>query len=223
MSINFLTFVNASDFSSNVYNYNNLFQALMVDVGAANSGPGTFIQVSSSNFTNGQSFYVQTCGTPTAYYIDIRDSGNLSIVFNSLCAFSNIGWPCNPNTTYKITCYNPSSNCPWYNSSSTTSCYMMQALTSNSVPLNSNISLYAISTRNTSLTAYLTIPSISFGSKFYIEDFSYLMSMSQVQLQCNNGIVFSTGNTTLTMNTNNQSVHIFSAGNGTNWTLLQLD
>ena len=34
----FLTFVNASDFSSNVYNYNNLFQALMVDVGAANSG-----------------------------------------------------------------------------------------------------------------------------------------------------------------------------------------
>ena len=59
MSVNFLSFVNASDFSSNVYNYNNIFQALMVDVGAANSGLGTFIQVSSSNFTNGQSFYVQ--------------------------------------------------------------------------------------------------------------------------------------------------------------------
>ena len=40
MSINFLTFVNATHFSSNVYNYNNLFQALMVDVGAANSGLG---------------------------------------------------------------------------------------------------------------------------------------------------------------------------------------
>ena len=50
MSINFLTLVNASDFSSNVYNYNNLFQALMVDAGAANSGLGTFIQVSSSTF-----------------------------------------------------------------------------------------------------------------------------------------------------------------------------
>ena len=61
-------FVNASDFSSNVYNYNNLFQALMVDAGAANSGLGTFIQVSSSNFTNGQSFYVQTCGSPTTLY-----------------------------------------------------------------------------------------------------------------------------------------------------------
>ena len=72
MSINYLTFGNASDFSSNVYNYNNLFQALMVDVGAANSGLGTFIQASSSNFTNGQSFDVITCGNPTTYYIDIR-------------------------------------------------------------------------------------------------------------------------------------------------------
>ena len=100
---------------------------------------------------------------------------------------------------------------------------MMQALTSNSVPLNSNISVYAISTRNTSLTGYLTIPSLSFGSNFYIKDFSNLMSMPQIQLQCNNGNVFSTGNTTLTMNTNNQSVHICSAGNGTNGTLLQLN
>ena len=49
------------------------------------------------------------------------------------------------------------------------------------------------------------------------------MSMSQIQLQCNNGNVFSTGNTTLAMNTNNQSVHICSAGNGTNGTLLQLN
>ena len=99
----------------------------------------------------------------------------------------------------------------------------MQTLTSNSVPLNSNISVYDISTRNTSLTAYLTITSSSFGSNFYIKDFSNLMSMSQIQLQCNNGNVFSTGNTTLTMNTNNQSVHICSAGNATNATLLQLD
>ena len=35
-------------------------------------------------------------------------------------------------------------------------------------------------------------------------------------------IVFSTGNTTLTMNTNDQSIHICSAGNGTNGTLLQV-
>ena len=99
---------------------------------------------------------------------------------------------------------------------------MMQALTSNSIPLNSNISVYAISTRNTSLTGYLTIPALSFGSNFYIKGFSNLMSMSQIQLQCNNGNVLSTGNTTLTMNTNNQSVHICSAGNGTNSTLLVL-
>ena len=99
---------------------------------------------------------------------------------------------------------------------------MMQALTSNSIPLNSNVSVYAISTRNTSLTAYLTIPSLSFASNLYIKDFSNLMSMSQIQLQCNNGNVFSTGNTALTMNTNNQSVHICSAGNGTNATLLTL-
>ena len=85
----------------------------------------------------------------------------LVLFFNYLGAFSNIGCPCNPKTTYKITYYNPSSNCPWYNSSSTSSCYMMQALTSNSVPLNSNISVYTISTRNTSLTAYLTIPSLT--------------------------------------------------------------
>ena len=52
----------------------------MVDVGGANSGLGTFIQVSSSNYTNGQSFYIQICGSPTTYYIDIRDSGNLCIV-----------------------------------------------------------------------------------------------------------------------------------------------
>ena len=81
----------------------------MIDVGAANSGLGTFIQASSSNFTNGQSFYAQTFGSRTTYYIDIRDSGNLSIVFNSLGAFSNIGCACSPNTTYKITYYNPSS------------------------------------------------------------------------------------------------------------------
>ena len=83
MSVNFLSFVNASDFSSNIYNYNNIFQALMVDVGAANTGLETLIQASSSNFANGQSFFVQTCGTPTTYYIDVRDSGNLSIVCNS--------------------------------------------------------------------------------------------------------------------------------------------
>ena len=130
---------------------------------------GTFIQVSSSNFTNGQSFYVQICGTPTAYFIDVIDSGNLSIVFNSFGAFSNIGCPCSPNTTYKITYYNPSTNCPWYNTSSTSSCYMMQALTSNSIPLNSNISVYAISTRNTSLSGYLTVPALSFGSKFILK------------------------------------------------------
>ena len=57
MSVNFLTFVTSADFSSNVYNYNSLFQALIVDVGAASSGLGTFIQASSSNFTNGQSLY----------------------------------------------------------------------------------------------------------------------------------------------------------------------
>ena len=57
MSIIFLTFVDASDFSSNVYNYNSLFQALIVDVGAASSGLGTFIQANSNSFTNGQSFY----------------------------------------------------------------------------------------------------------------------------------------------------------------------
>ena len=112
----------------------------------------------------------QTCGTPT-YYIDVRDSGNLSIVFNSLGAFSNICCPCSPNTTYKITYYNPSSNCPWYSSSSTSSCYMMQALTSDYIPLNSNISVHAISTRNTSLNGYLTIPSLSFGSNFTLKIF----------------------------------------------------
>ena len=48
------------------------------------------------------------------------------------------------------------------------------------------------------------------------------MSNSQIQLQCNNGNVFSTGNATLNMNANNQSVHICSAGNGTNGSLLQL-
>ena len=140
MSINFLTFVTSADFSSNVYNYNSLFQALMVDVGAANSGLGTFIQANSSNFTKGQFFYLQTCGSPTSYYIDFRDQNNLSVMFNSLGAFSNIGCPCNPNTTYKITYYNPSSNCPWYNSSSTSSSYMLQALTTNAIPVNSNIS-----------------------------------------------------------------------------------
>ena len=74
-----------------------------------------------------------------------------------------------------------------------------------------NISVYTISTRNTSLTGYLTIPALSFGSNIYIKYFSNLMSNSQIQLQCNNGNVFGTGNTTLTMNTNNQSVHIYSA------------
>ena len=99
---------------------------------------------------------------------------------------------------------------------------MMEALSSNYIPLNSNISVYAISTRKTSLTGYLIIPALSFGSNFYIKDFSNLMSNSQIQLECNNGNVFSTGNTTLTMNTNNQSVHICSAGNGINSTLLTL-
>ena len=47
--------------------------------------------------------------------------------------------------------------------------------------------------------------------------------MPQIQLQCNNGNVFNTGNTTLTMHTNNQSIHICNAGNGTNGTLLQLN
>ena len=112
MSINFLTFVTSADFSSNVYNYNSLFQALIFDVGAANSGLGTFTQANSSNFTIGQFFHLQTCGTPTSYYIDFRDQNNLSVVYNSLGAFSNIGAPCNPKTTYKITYYNPSSNSP---------------------------------------------------------------------------------------------------------------
>ena len=52
----------------------------MVDVGAANTGLGTFIQASSSNFANNQSFYEQTFGTPTTYYNDVRDSENLRIV-----------------------------------------------------------------------------------------------------------------------------------------------
>ena len=70
---------------------------------------------------------------------------------------------------------------------------MMQALPSNYVPLNSNISVYAISTRNTSLTGYLTIPASSFGSNFYIKDSSDLLSNSQIQLQCNNGNVWVCG------------------------------
>ena len=60
MSINFLTFVGASDFSSNVYNYNSLFQALMVDVSAATSGLGNFIQANGSNFINGY-FFIYRC------------------------------------------------------------------------------------------------------------------------------------------------------------------
>ena len=99
---------------------------------------------------------------------------------------------------------------------------MMQALTTNSIPLNSNISVYAISTRKISLTGYLSLPSLSFGTNFYIKDFSNLMSNSQIQLKCNNGNIFSTGNTTLTMNTNTQSVHICGAGNGTSSKLLEL-
>ena len=80
--------------------------------------------------------------------------------------------------------------------------------------------MYTISTRNTSLTGYLTFPALSFGSNFYIKDCSNLMSNSQMQLQCNKGNIFSTGNNTLTMNTNIQSVHICSAVNGTKCTLL---
>ena len=95
----------------------------------------------------------------------------------------------------------------------------MEALSSNSIPLNSNVSVYAISTINTGLIAYLSLSSLSFGQRFYSKDFSNLMSNSQIQLQCNNCNVFSTGNTTLTLNTNNQSVHICAAGNGTNGTL----
>ena len=51
---------------------------------------------------------------------------------------------------------------------------------------------------------------------------SNLMSQSQIQLQANNGNVFDIGGTTLTLNTNKQSVHICSVGNGSNGTLLQL-
>ena len=81
--------------------------------------------------------------------------------------------------------------------------------------------MYAISTRNTSLLGYLTIPAVSFGSNVYIKDMSNLMSQSQIQLQANNGNVFDTGLTTLTMNTNNQSIHICNVGNGSDGTLLQ--
>ena len=48
---------------------------------------------------------------------------------------------------------------------------MMEASSSNSLPLNSNISVYVISSRNSSLTGCLSMPSLSFGSNFYIKDF----------------------------------------------------
>ena len=49
------------------------------------------------------------------------------------------------------------------------------------------------------------------------------MSNSQIQLHCNNGNVFDTINTTLTMNTNNKYVHICSVGSGSAGILLQLN
>ena len=143
-------------------------------------------------------------------------------MFNSLGAISNVGCPCNPNTTYEITYYNPSSNSPWYNSSSTSACYMMQALSNNSIPLNNNISFYVINTRNTSLTDYLSIPTLGFESNFYTKDGNNYMSQSQIPIQCNNSILFDTGLSTLQMNSNNESKHLAYTGAGTGGKLLEL-
>ena len=73
-----------------------------------------------------------------------------------------------------------------------------------------------------SLTGCLTIPTVSFGTNFYIKYMSALMIQSQIQIQANNSNVFDVGGSTLTFNTNNQSVHICNVGNGSNGTLLQL-
>ena len=143
-------------------------------------------------------------------------------MYNSLGAFSNIGTPCNPNTTYKITYYNPSSNSPVYDSSSTSSCYMMQALTNNSIPLNSNISFYVVNTGNTGLTGYLSIPTLGFGQNLYIKDGNNLMRQSQIQVHCNNSKLFDTGTSTLTLNTNSESKHLAYTVARTGGMLLQL-
>ena len=97
---------------------------------------------------------------------------------------------------------------------------MMQALTSISIPLNNNISFYAISTRNTSLAGYLTIPTVV---SIFFKDMSNLFSQRRIQLQANNGNVFDVGGSTFTLNTNNQSGHMCSIGKGSNGTLLQLN
>ena len=41
------------------------------------------------------------------------------------------------------------------------------------------------------------------------------MSQSQIQVQCNNSILFDTGTSTLTLNTNNESKHLAYTGAGT--------
>ena len=48
------------------------------------------------------------------------------------------------------------------------------------------------------------------------------MRMSQIQLQAISGNIFDVGGSTLTLNTNNQSVQKSSVGKGSDDTLLQL-
>ena len=99
---------------------------------------------------------------------------------------------------------------------------MMQALSRKSLPLNSNRSWYALNTRDTRLTGYLTIPTLDFGQNWYIKDGSDYMSQSQTQIQRNNSILLATGLSTLTMNLNSESKHLVYTGAGTGGMLLQL-
>ena len=75
---------------------------------------------------------------------------------------------------------------------------------------------------NTNLIGYLIIPTVSFGYNIHIKDMNNLISMSQIQLQAISGNIFDVGGSTLTLNTNNQSVHVCSVANVSDDTLLHL-
>jgi hypothetical protein len=216
-SISSIQYINATMFSGSpsvTYQLWNYFYAYVIDISNTVANCFAYLPI----LTDRQSIYIQVGGTPSSYYMEIRDfNANAIGTDSSYSIYQNLI----TGNTYKLTYYVSSGNPGWANNTTYPNWYIQQ-LGSNIIPLQSNIYLYLLYTNTNSLTSYLGLSmALLDGLIFKIKDANGHLNNTQVQLSATNSNLIN-NLSTITLSTNNQVVEIVYVGSSSNCLILTI-